>query len=106
MEPTNIELLGTVLFVCAVLHTFSVKRFAAWAHRFPEGSVPENLLHFLSETEVIFGLWAAALFAIIMLVGGSIEKAVDYIESLDFTEAKFVVAVMMVAATRPVVSLA
>jgi len=31
MNPTYPELLATVLFVLAVLHTFSVKQFAHWA---------------------------------------------------------------------------
>lgn len=106
MNPTYPELLATVLFVLAVLHTFSVKQFAHWAHRYPNGSIPENVLHFLAETEVVFGLWAAVLFACIGVVEGSIEKAVHYIESLNFTEPKFVLVVMVVAATRPVVVLA
>lgn len=106
MTPTPIELLATVLFSLAVLHTFSVKRFAHWAHAFPRGSIQENLLHFLAETEVVFGLWAAALFTGVAALEGSIHEAVHYIESLNFTEPKFVLVVMVVAATRPVVRLA
>ena len=92
----------------SVLHTFAVKRFAQWAHHYPPGSIPENLLHFLAETEVVFGLWAAALFAGLAVVGGSLHKAIDYIESLsqNYNEPKFVLVVMVVAATRPVVLLA
>jgi hypothetical protein len=105
MNPTYLEILATVLFVLAVLHTFSVKRFAHWAHQYPSGSIQENLLHFLAETEVVFGLWAAVLFACVGVVEGSVHKAVEYIESLNFTEAKFVLVVMVVAATRPVVLL-
>ena len=55
MNATPSELLATTLFVLAVLHTFSVKKFAQWAHRYPSGSIQENLLHFLAETEVVFG---------------------------------------------------
>ncbi len=106
MNPTNTELFATLLFVLAILHTFSVKRFAHWAHKFPNGSIAENVLHFLAETEVVFGLWAALLFTCIAIAEGSVDKAVHYIESLNFTEAKFVLVVMVVAATRPVVSLA
>ena len=106
MNPTAIELLATVLFGLAVLHTFCVKRFAHWAHQFPPGSVRENLLHFLAETEVVFGLWAATLFLGIAALKGSIHDAVTYIEGLNFTEPKFVLVVMIVAATRPVVTLA
>jgi len=106
MTASPIEILASVLFALAVLHTFSVKRFAHWAHQHPKGSIAENLLHFLAETEVVFGLWAAALFAGIAAMKGSVHDAVVYIESLNFTEPKFVLVVMVVAATRPVVRLA
>ncbi len=106
MNPTYPELLATILFALAVLHTFCVKRFAHWAHRYPKGTIAENVLHFLAETEVVFGLWAAVLFACVGLIEGSVEKAVTYIESLNYTEPKFVAVVMVIAATRPVVSLA
>jgi hypothetical protein len=106
VNPTISELLATVLFGLAVLHTFCVKRFAHWAHQFPPGSVRENLLHFLAETEVVFGLWAATLFLGVAALNGSFSNAVAYIESLNFTEPKFVFVIMVVAATRPVVRLA
>ncbi|GAA5148869.1 putative Na+/H+ antiporter [Prosthecobacter algae] len=106
MDPAPMEILATVLFALAVLHTFAVKRFAHWAHQFPRGSIQENLLHFLAETEVVFGLWAAALFAGIVVLKGSVHDAVVYIESLNYTEPKFVLVVMVVAATRPVVKMA
>lgn len=108
MQPTSEQLLATVLFACAVIHTFCVKRFAKWAHKYPEGSIGENLFHFLAETEVVFGLWATALSFGIALLNGSIAEAVKYIDSLEdkYTEPKFVLVVMVVAATRPVVNLA
>lgn len=106
MTATPVEILASSLFGLAVLHTFSVKRFAHWAHQYKKGSLQENALHFLAETEVVFGLWAAALFAGIMAMKGSVHDAVVYIESLNYTEPKFVLVVMVVAATRPVVRLA
>jgi len=106
MNPTPVELLATVLFALAVLHTFCVKRFAHWAHQYPSGSVREHLLHFLAETEVVFGLWAAVLFLGIAALSGSLRAAVDYLEGLKFTEPQFVFVIMVVAATRPVVALA
>lgn len=106
MNPSAVEVIATILFVLAVLHTFLVKQFARWAHRYPAGSIPENLLHFLSETEVVFGVWAAVLFLAVTAINGSILKAADYIDKLDYTEAKFVFVVMVIAATRPIVSFA
>ena len=104
IEP--VEILATALFACAVVHTFCVKRFAHWAHQCPPGSLRENVLHFLAETEVVFGLWAAALFLGIAVFQGSLSSAVEYIDGLNFTEAKFVFVIMVVAATRPVVMMA
>ena len=106
MTPLPIEILASVLFGLAVLHTFCVKRFAHWAHQSPPGSVKQHLLHFLAETEVVFGLWAAALFLGIAVVKHSVANAVQYLDGLNFTEAKFVFVIMVVAATRPVVTLA
>jgi hypothetical protein len=106
VNPTPAEILATVLFGLAVLHTFCVKRFAHWAHRYPAGSIPENLLHFLAETEVVFGLWAAVLFLGVGVLNRSLDNAVAYIDNLNYTEPQFVFVIMVVAATRPVVRLA
>lgn len=108
MNPSPQEILATVLFACAVLHTFCVKRFAKWSHHYPEGSIGENLFHFLAETEVVFGLWATLLVIGLAILHGSVHHAVEYIEGLhlNFTEPKFVFVVMVVAATRPIVNLA
>ncbi len=106
MNPSPNEILATVLFVLAVLHTFSVKRFAHWAHQYPSGSIAENVLHFMAETEVVFGLWASLLFLGIACLDQSFEAATHYIHKLNFNESKFVLVVMVVAATRPVVTLA
>jgi hypothetical protein len=106
MNPNSMEILASVFFGLAVLHTFCVKRFAHWAHESPRDSVQQHVLHFLAETEVVFGLWAAALFLGIVAVQKSVLAAVHYIDALNFTEPKFVFVVMVVAATRPVVKLA
>jgi hypothetical protein len=95
MNPSAVEVLATVLLALAVLHTFCVRQFARWAHRYPEGSVGENLLHFLAETEVVFGVWAAVLFVGIAALQKSVGSAVEYIESLNYTEPKFVLVVMV-----------
>ena len=103
MTPSSTEILASTLFGLAVLHTFCVKFFARWASRHPEGSLLENLFHFLAETEVVFGLWAASLFLGIAAMEGSLEASIAYISRLQFNEAKFVFVIMVMAATRPVV---
>jgi hypothetical protein len=105
LNQTPIELLATTIFAIAVIHTFCVKRFANWSHHFPANSVAAHFLHFLAETEIVFGLWAAALFAGIAAMKGSFRDAVAHIESLNYTEPKFVLVIMVVAATSPVVRL-
>ena len=71
---------------CAALQTSAMETLATVCY--PPGSVPENVLHFLAETEVVFGLWAAALFRGIAALKGSVADAVAYIEGLNFTEPK------------------
>lgn len=106
MTIETIEIVATVFFGLAVVHTFCVKQLARFSRRFPPDSIKANVFHFLAETEVVFGLWAATLFLGIVTVRGSLREAVAYIDGLNFTEPKFVFVIMVVAATRPVVKLA
>jgi hypothetical protein len=99
------EIIATVIFTLAVLHTFAVKTFQHWAKKFPEGSVGENLLHLLGEVEVVFGLWSVFFF-IAACFSESYAFALNYVNSRDFTEPLFVFAVMVVASTKPVIDLA
>lgn len=100
--PTLMEATGAILFALAVLHTFFVGKFHDWAHNFPHGSLRQNLIEFLAETEIVFGMWAALLFLIIIGQNQSVTPASKYIDSLNFTEAKFVLAIMVMAASKPV----
>ncbi len=105
MSPTPLQLIATVLFAGAVIHTFLVKRFEHVASSFPQGSVGENLFHFLAEVEVVFGLWAG-LFIVIFSLTEGINEAIHYLEGLNFTEPVFVFVIMTMAATRPVILMA
>lgn len=96
------QYIASILFALAVIHTFMVGYFRKWAHHHPEGSKMENLLHLLGETEAVFVMWAGALFAGIASLGGW-NNAIAYIGSLNYTEPKFVMAIMTIAATRPVI---
>lgn len=97
----EMKYLATILFACAVLHTFSVKFFMKQAHRFPQGSIGENLFHFLGEVEVVFGIWAAFFIAIWSIRYGT-ESAAGYLQGVNYTEAAFVFVIMCMAATRPI----
>ena len=102
MSPDTIEILATVLFGIAVLHTFSVKQFQSLALKYPQGSIGENLFHLLGEVEIVFGLWAGVLILALSLITGG-HHSIEYIESLNFTEPVFVFVIMSVASTRPVI---
>lgn len=101
----QIEIIGTVIFALAVLHTFVASSILKFAHRFPKGSGREALFHLLGEIEVVFGFWAAVM----MITWSAIESpkaAISYQESLNFTEPLFVFCIMVVAATRPILQAA
>ena len=103
--PGPIEIAAAIFFAVAVLHTFAVKRLQHLASKFPEGSIGENFFHLLGEVEIVFGLWAGALIAILAALQGG-KEAIHYVESLNFTEPAFVFVIMTVAATRPIVATA
>jgi hypothetical protein len=100
----SVEHIGTILFAIAVLHTFSVGRFRALSHRFRHGSVGENVCHLLGEVEVVFLLWAGILFVALIAMTGW-HGAIHYIEDRNYTEPKFVLAIMATAATLPIIHL-
>jgi hypothetical protein len=77
---TTAQYAATLFFVLAVLHTFCVKFFARQAHRYPKGSIGENIFHLLSEVEVVFGLWAG-VFVTFLALSLSPQEAIAYVES-------------------------
>ena len=52
----------------------------------------------------MFGLWAT-IFLVIMAATGGIESAVHYMDGRNFTEPLFVFAIMVIAASRPILDL-
>jgi hypothetical protein len=118
LEPFNA--IATAIFLFAILHTFAAARFASLAHRVQhrhderaraEGraaapSVVAELLHFLGEVEVVFGLWAVVLLVALTSYHGW-ETAKHYLnDTVNYTEPLFVVVIMTLASTRPIVGLA
>ncbi|WP_374327186.1 putative Na+/H+ antiporter [Azonexus sp.] len=92
------EIIATVIFAIAVLHTFSTKFFAHLAHINPRHA---GVWHLLAEVEVVFGFWAFVLVASLFLLSGQ-EAAVHYLEGRNFTEPMFVFVIMVMAASRPI----
>jgi hypothetical protein len=138
-EHGGFNLVASIIFLCAIVHTFLSGFFVEMAHHHEvqhkkqiaelgltaeakphEGakdhvSFKANLFHFLGEIEAIFGIWVIALgMAILWFFGiqeGSLWDGVKQIEyyigmDVNFTEPIFVVIIMAIAATRPVVRFA
>jgi hypothetical protein len=119
-RATPFNVAAAVIFALAIVHTFLAKQFLVQAHhaqdehdsleaaagRPPSPSVRAEVLHFLGEIEVVFGLWAVPLVATIAWFHGP-GTAQGYIDgTVVFTEAIFVVVIMALASTRPVMVLA
>lgn len=102
MNPTAIQVVGAVLFGIAIFHTFSVKLFARLEETSPRH---KGLWHLLGEVEVVFGFWAAVLIATMFALVG-FDGAVEYVDSRNYTEPLFVFAIMVIAATRPILQAA
>ncbi|GMU64467.1 MAG: hypothetical protein AMXMBFR36_07410 [Acidobacteriota bacterium] len=123
-EPLN--LVASLLFLGAILHTFVAPRIAAHAHRLEhrppadydrDGTVEPHewpldrksfrseMLHFLGEIEAVFGIWVVPLLAVIGVRKGW-NTVESFVSSVHFTEPLFVVVIMAIASTRPVLEFA
>ena len=115
VEPFN--LVATVIFALAILHTFLAPKIVNLSHAIQHRhekqfgphappSIPAAILHFLGEVEVVFGLWAVPLALALVLAKGRAVASFYFDHTLHFTEPLFVVVVMAIAASRPVVDFA
>jgi hypothetical protein len=125
-EPFN--LVGTIIFICAVIHTFLASTFQKLAHnadtelkRLEENLPPDKrrwdwpnrdrilfraqVFHFMGEVEAVFGIWLIPLIAGIVLYKGW-SVMVDYVGHAEVTEAVFVVVIMAISSSLPVLRLA
>ncbi len=114
-EPFNAA--ATLIFVFAILHTFLSSKFLAMAHRISDAhdqrvaageaarhsvSHRAELFHFLGEVEAIFGIWAVAL-GLAVVAFFDWDTLVGYLShTVNFTEPMFVVVIMTLASTRPI----
>lgn len=129
VEPFNVVAL--LIFGCAIFHTFFTARIRHLAHeveerhearkkarregqlrdenadgQIDEVSFPGQILHFFGEIEAVFGLWAVVLAGAITWFK-SWDAVVSYVgEQVRYDEPIFVVIIMALAATRPVLDLA
>ncbi len=102
MNPSSIEIVGAGLFALALIHTFSTPYFERLAHRQPSHA---GLWHLMAEVEVVFGWWAMVLVLALFALEGR-PAAIEYLDTRNFTEPLFVFAIMVAAASQPVLQLA
>lgn len=102
MNPSTIQMIGAGIFAVALLHTFSTKFFEHLAHTRPNHA---GLWHFLAEVEVVFGFWAMVMMVAMFFVEGK-TTATHYLDTRNFTEPLFVFAIMVAAASKPIIQLA
>ena len=123
VEPLN--LWASLLFLGAVVHTFFTAKFHHIAgnlekqHRvgllergeeLPDATViasgKARLFHFLGEVEAVFGIWVIPLVLMLTATIG-LKPALEYVEKgVNYDEALFVVVIMAISSTRPILLLA
>jgi hypothetical protein len=102
MNPSTIQVVGAALFGLALIHTFSTKFFEHLAHTRPAHA---GLWHLMGEVEVVFGFWALVLVLCMFGLEGK-TAATHYLDTRNFTEPLFVFAIMVAAASKPVIQMA
>jgi hypothetical protein len=112
-------LVSTVIFVLAILHTFAAVPITKLAHKAQHEhderhhaghaddkvSFKATMLHFFGEVEAIFGIWVVVLLGA-MLWFHDLDTVTGYLSGVNFTEPLFVVVIMALASTRPVLRFA
>ncbi|MCX6961405.1 MAG: putative Na+/H+ antiporter [Verrucomicrobia bacterium] len=121
-DPFN--LVATLIFFAAIVHTFLAAKFRAVSHRFEvecermtAGGGAADLrqldrkkflsvvFHFLGEVEAVFGIWLIPLGLAILVMKGQ-GVASHYLSGVNFTEPIFVVVIMAIASSRPILQFA
>jgi hypothetical protein len=118
---------ATLIFILAILHTFLAVPINKAAHRVQhrhdekvkrEGiadgrpkeirmvSFKGTVLHFLGEVEAVFGIWAVVLLATMTGFYGLGSMKTYITHHVNFTEPMFVVVIMALASTRPILRFA
>jgi hypothetical protein len=116
---TPFNLVASLIFLAAIVHTFLSSKFLYYAHKWKAEHQKEieaekasenstrlgaEIFHFLGEVEVVFGLWAVVLTAAIVLFYDW-HTFVSYISGVNYTEPMFVVVIMTLASSRPILNL-
>ncbi|MDR1438412.1 MAG: putative Na+/H+ antiporter [Puniceicoccales bacterium] len=125
IAPMN--LVVTLLFVCAIIHTFLAPRFYRFSQYLcnkyacklalqsslpadEDATVPVSfwatVFRFLGEIEAIFGIWLIPVAIIMTLRYGWDDFSFYVSNRVSYAEAMFVVVIMTMSASKPILSLA
>lgn len=117
MRVEHFNVAATLIFFLAVIHTFTTGIFKKMAHKVEEEykqkielklvdknskSIKAGIFHFLGEIEVIFGLWTIVLGLAIAFFYDW-HTFTSYINNLHYTEPLFVIVIMVIASSRPII---
>jgi len=122
IQKVPFNLWATILFLGAVIHTFLTHQFLHWAHLLKdrhkerlgragkdpesEACMPAQLLHFMGEVEAVFGIWVLPL-CVLMIFNVGWDSTLNYLNhKVHYNEPLFVVVIMAIASTRPILNLA
>lgn len=115
VEPFNLVTL--IIFLCAIVHTLLSSVFIKKSHKKTveykalikaglvdkhSHSISAGVYHLLGEVEVVFGIWAVVL-AVSISLNYSWTTFVAFIDSLHYTEPLFVIVIMTIASSRPII---
>ena len=122
ISANSFNLLVSLIFLLAIIHTFMANKLTSKAHQIheehdermkSEGASEEEikhdipfkaeLFHFLGEVEVIFGIWVLALMAVTINFYDWTTFKNYIVYDRVYIEPMFVVVIMAIASTRPVV---
>lgn len=102
------------IFLAAIIHTLLAHHFTSLAEKIAskhakkkkkEISILAEILYFLGEIELVFALWVVPLVIILTIFYGW-SGTIQYLNSRIYIEPFFIVVVMSLASTRPIVQLA
>ncbi|MDR1457186.1 MAG: putative Na+/H+ antiporter [Puniceicoccales bacterium] len=116
----------TTLFFCAIIHTFLAPKFLRLSQRLKERhefrlsvntsgsgnaaetpvSFPATLCHFFGEIEAIFGIWIIPVAVVITIRYGWDDFCFYVSHRVSYVEAMFVVVIMTMAASKPILAFA
>lgn len=109
-QPFNI--LTLAIFLAAICHVFlanSIHRYAtgqlAQARKEGRAEFGWEVLKLFGEIEVIFGVWVIPLLLAMIYFYGQ-QFALNYLQGLEFFEPIFVVVIMAIASTLPIMTAA